>query len=148
MYQNWSKSEKWIFMLIDKSGRKKKKMIPTVRWHKMAAEQCVAEQLHSSAVASVHPLFIYLFIAAVQVKIKDAGDLLVLHSSLLQSLQRVEVSTWSIPGHTCGRLKPVTLQLTNGSLYGANEGRADVRCPSGEIMHMTLIQLIVYVSYA
>lgn len=42
----------------------------------------------------------------------------------------------------------MTLQLTNGSLYGANEGRADECCPLGEIMHMTLIQLTVYVSYA
>lgn len=131
-----------ISLSVNRQNWEEEKEIPTVRWHKMVWV------LLNSCTAAPGSTCTHFLLAAVQVKIKDTGDLLVLHSSLQRSLQRIGLSTWSIPGHTCGLLKPVTLQLTNGSLYGANEGRADVCCPSGEIMHMTLIQLIVYVSYA
>lgn len=75
-----------------------------------------------------------IFFPGVCVRGEAAGERLAFYWCLWRrghgSLLGFEFSTWSISGHTCGLLKPMTVELTNSILHGVNEGRADVRCPS------------------
>lgn len=129
--QNWEEKKEVDFIACETTRNTNEE---SLRRMQTGMEALFNESVQQLSMVRVRPIFF----PGVCVRGEAAGERLALYWSLWRrgqgSLLGFEFSTWSISGHTCGRLKPTTVQLTNGILHGVNEGRADVRCPSGDIL--------------